>query len=96
MSTSHHLIPKVVKLEMDIKQRLDRLGALKHRSPHWLMKAAIARYLEEEEYNEQIKQETLSRWKEAENGKVVSHQAVLQWLDTWGTDEESDRPVCGS
>lgn len=88
-------IPKVVKLDSDTRDRLERLGELKHRSPHWLMKEAITRYLEQEEYNERLNQETLARWQEAEKGKVVSHQAVSKWLDTWGTDEESDRPPCG-
>lgn len=46
------------------------------------MKEAIARYLEQEEYNERLKQETIARWQEAENGKIVSHQAVVTWLDT--------------
>ena len=91
-----HPIPKVVKLEPDIRDRLERLGEIKHRSPHWLMKDAITRYLEEEEHNEQLNRETLARWQEAEQGKVVSHQAVSKWLDTWGTDTESDKPPCGS
>ncbi len=88
-------IPKVVKLDPDIRDRLEHLGEIKHRSAHWLMKEAITRYLEQEEYNEQLNRETLARWQEAEQGKVVSHQALSEWLDTWGTDEASDRPPCG-
>jgi len=88
-------ISKVVKLDPDIRDRLDRLGEAKNRSPHWLMKEAITRYLEQEEFNEQLNKETLARWQEAEHGKVLSHQAVSEWLDTWGTGEESDRPPCG-
>lgn len=48
--------------------------------------------LTEEEYNEKLNQETLARWKEVENGKVVSHQAVIQWLNTWGSDKETAVP----
>ena len=92
---SSHPIPKVVKLDPAIRDRLERLGEAKHRSPHWLMKEAITRYLEQEEYNEQLSRETLARWQEAESGKVISHHAVSKWLDTWGTDEENDRPPCG-
>jgi predicted transcriptional regulator len=88
-------IPKVVKLDPDIRDRLEYLGKTKHRSTHWLMKEAITRYIVEEEYQEQLNQETLTRWHEAEQGKVVSHKAVSKWLDTWGTDNESDRPLCG-
>lgn len=86
-------IPKVVKLDPAIKDRLERLGEIKHRSVHWLMKEAITHYVEQEEFNEQLNQETIARWQEAEQGKIVSHQAVSKWLDTWGTDEESDRPL---
>lgn len=96
MSASHQAVPKVVKLDPNTKERLERLGKIKHRSPHWLMKEAIDRYLEQEESTEQLKQETIARWQEAESGKVVSHQAVLSWFETWGTEEESDRPPCGN
>ncbi len=95
MSAQPRLIPKVVKLETSVKKRLEKLGTLKHRSPHWLMREAIMRYLDEEEHHEQLKQETEIRWKEAISGKTVSHQAVSEWLDTWGSDDESDRPPCG-
>lgn len=44
--------------------------------------------------HEELNRETLARWQEAEQGKVVSHQAVNNWLDTWGTEEESERPPC--
>ena len=90
------LIPKVVKLEPQIKVRLERLGKIKERSAHWLMQEAIARYLDDEEYQEQLNQETLNRWQEAGQGKIVSHKAVSEWLNTWGTDAEQDRPACGT
>lgn len=96
MVVQHQLVPKVVKLEPSIKERLERLGELKHRKAHWLMKEAIVRYLEQEEYQEQLKQETLARWQEAESGRTVNNVAVMNWLDTWGTQDESDRPPCGS
>ena len=44
--------------------------------------------------SEQLNRETLARWQEAEQGKVVSDQAVSKWLDTWGTDKKK-RPPCG-
>lgn len=90
------LVSKVVKLDVSVKKRLERLGKVVHRSPHWLMKEAITRYLVQEEDNEQLKRETLKRWTEAESGKVVSGRAVAKWLDTWGTTCEEDRPPCES
>ena len=59
------------------------------------MKEVIIRYLEQEEYREGLNRETLTRWQEAEHGKVVSHQSVSNWLDTWGMAGD-DRPPCGT
>ena len=85
-------IPKVVKLDPDIKDRLDRLAEIKDRSSHWLIKEAVTEYVVFQEQNEKLKQETLARWKEAESGKVVNNQAVEKWLDSWGTEHEEDKP----
>ena len=90
------IVPKVIKLDLSIKSRLDRLSKVKDRSAHWLMQEAIARYLDQEEYHLQLNQETVARWQEAEQGKVVSHKSVSEWLTTWGTETETDRPVCGT
>ena len=92
--TTHSIHPTGVKLEMAIKSRLKKLGKLKHRTMHWLMKEAISQYIENEEQIEKLKQETLKRWKEAEQNKVVSNPSMMAWLDTWGTDHEAGRPPC--
>jgi predicted transcriptional regulator len=81
-----------VKLEESTKARLNRLGKIRQRSNHWLMKQAIEQYLEHEEYEELEKQETLRRWREAQNGLVIEHDKVETWLDTWGTDLEKEQP----
>ncbi len=57
------------------------------------MKKAVIHNPDEKEYNQKINQETLKRWQEAENGHTVSHEAMIQWLDTWGTDNEGERPL---
>ncbi|MCK4609296.1 MAG: CopG family transcriptional regulator [Gammaproteobacteria bacterium] len=93
--TTHAIHPTGVKLEATIKARLQKLGKIKHRTIHWLMKEAISNYVEHEEKAEALKQETLDRWhNEAEQNKVVSNESVMDWLDTWGTDNETGRPPC--
>jgi predicted transcriptional regulator len=86
--------PTGVKLDPTIKVRLKKLGKLKHRTIHWLMKEAILQYLAHEERAEKLKKETLARWQEAEQNRVVSNKSVMTWLDTWGTDHEVGRPSC--
>lgn len=87
--------PTGVKLEPSIKIRLEKLSKLKHHTMHWLMKEAIVQYLEQEETAERLKKETLARWEqEAMCNKFVDNESVMAWLDTWGTDHETERPSC--
>lgn len=83
-----------IKLPVKLKTRLQKLGKLKQRSAHWLMKEAIEHYLDEEEGLEKLKQVTLNRWKEAERNQVVANSEVISWLNTWGTEQEKERPKC--
>ncbi len=87
--------PMAVKLDPEMKERLMRLAAAKKRSPHWLMKEALREYTEKEERAERLRQETLERWETYEiGGESVSNEAMLVWLDTWGTENETGRPEC--
>jgi predicted transcriptional regulator len=79
-----------VRLKPEIKEKLLHLSKIKDRSPHWIMNKAITTYVEQENKNEQLRQETLERWKEVEQGQVVDHEKVSKWLDSWGTDSEED------
>lgn len=83
-----------IKLPVKLKARLQKLGKLKQRSAHWLMKDAIEHYLDEEEELEKLKQTTLSRWQEAEEEQTIANDKVISWLNTWGTEQEQDRPKC--
>jgi len=93
MTTPSHLIPTSLKLDASLKDRLEKIGVAKQRKLHWLLKEAVQRYVEQEEQTEQFRQETLRRWTEAEAGKTVTHEAVMAWLDSWGTDKEGSRPA---
>ena len=71
-----------VKLDAETRARLRKLGEAKHRSPHWLMKEAIRRYLEVEERYEQEKAEDLARYQEyLDTGTHITHTDMMAWLD---------------
>jgi len=70
-----------VKLENDVKERIQHLGELKDRSSHWLMKQAILDYLEKEEKIEQDKLEDRQRWEHyAQTGEAITHDDMKDWL----------------
>jgi len=60
------------------------------------MKAAIERYLDQEESAEHLTSETLECWERYEaTGEHISHDAITAWLETWGTEEEGQCPNPG-
>ena len=84
-----------VKLDDDLKNRIQHLANLRHRSAHWIMCEAIRDYVEREEAKEGFKQEALASWKAyQETGRHLTAQEVRDWLKTWGTDNEKDIPEC--
>lgn len=71
-----------VKLDDKTQTRLKKLGKLRDRSPHWLMRKAIDEYLEREEKYERQRAEDLARWEHyVLTGEAVDHEKVEPWLN---------------
>lgn len=69
--------PQAVKLDDETKKRLQELGEIKDRSPHWMMKTAIDEYLAREERYEHQRQEDLQRWdRYVLTGESYTHEQV--------------------
>ena len=84
-----------VKLDDELKSRIQRLADMRHRSAHWIMREAIRDYVEREEARESLKQEALASWTAyQETGRHLTGQEVRNWLNTWGTDKEIQIPQC--
>ena len=87
--------PVAIKINEDIKARIQRLAEARHRTPHWLMREALTQYVEREEKREAFKRDTLQAWEEYRTtGQHVTAEAVDTWLASWGTDNESPAPAC--
>ncbi|MBT5827041.1 MAG: ribbon-helix-helix protein, CopG family [Gammaproteobacteria bacterium] len=84
-----------VKLDDDLKVRLQQLADSRQRTPHWMMREAIRDYVEREEKRESFKQEAISSWEEYQETELhLTGKEVQNWLKTWGTDGETDIPPC--
>jgi len=84
-----------VKLDDVLKKRIQHLADLRHRSAHWIMREAIRDYVEREEARESFKQESLASWTAyQETGQHLTGQEARDWLNTWGTDKETEVPEC--
>lgn len=70
-----------IKLDEATRARLQALGGLKERSPHWLMKRAIAEYLDREERYEREKKEDMRRWRQyQESGAYIDDADMREHL----------------
>lgn len=84
-----------VKLDDDLKNRLQYLADARHRTPHWIMREAILDYVVREEAKECFKREAVASWKAyQENGRHLTGKDVRGWLNTWGTNKETEIPSC--
>ena len=84
-----------VKIDDELKSRIQRLADIRHRSAHWIMREAIRDYVEREEARESFKQEALASWTVyQETGRHLTGQEAREWLKTWGTNHETEPPAC--
>ena len=69
-----------VRLNEDIRLRLEALGKVRDRTPHYLMKSAVERFLEVEEALETERQLVKNRWQKFElTNEAVDHADVKTW-----------------
>ncbi len=84
-----------IKIDDELKGRVQHLAGLRKRSPHWIMREAIAQYVEREEARESFKQEAQASWTAyQETGRHLTGQEVRTWLNAWGTEAETELPKC--
>lgn len=84
-----------VKLDDDLRDRIRSLAESKQRSSHWVMREAIQEYVSREEKRASFDRATEESWRHfEETGLHLTGEEVFAWMDTWGTDEESEPPAC--
>ena len=84
-----------IKLDDELKGRVQSLAAARRRTSHWIMREAIAQYVEREEKREALRQDTLKAWEDVQaSGLHATAEEVEKWLSSWGTDNELPAPEC--
>ena len=84
-----------VKINNELKQRIDSLAKSKKRTAHWIMREAIEEYVIREEKRQSFVSEAQKSWKDyQQDGLHVTFDEVSGWIDSWGTDQEKAIPEC--
>lgn len=83
-----------VRLDEQLEKRLNALAEKTQRSKSFLAKEALTRYIEDEERKQRENELTMARWNEyQETGETVSNESMMDWLESWGTEQEKSCPV---
>lgn len=94
MSVAH---PVAVKLDPEVHARVRQLAKTQHRSAHYLMREAIAQYVEREEKRAALRQDALQAWAGYQTtGQHVSHTEADAWLAKLEAGQDAEPPECHS
>lgn len=89
------VIATSVKLDDELKKRVQHLAEARRRTSHWIMREAIAEYVAREEKREALRQDVLGAWEEFQTtGLYATAEEVDSWLASWGSDKELPAPEC--
>lgn len=84
-----------LKLDIEMKAKVQQIAAAQRRSPHWVMREAIGQYVEREGRREELRQEVISRWEHYRaTGLHVSGEAADAWLAKLEAGEDAEIPEC--
>ena len=80
-----------IRVPIDVKRRLDKLANVTSRTRSWLAADAVSAYVAQHDWQLAEIEEGI---KDADAGRVVPHEDVKRWLNSWGTDHELPPPAC--
>jgi RHH-type rel operon transcriptional repressor/antitoxin RelB len=72
-----------VRIEDNMLERIDSLAETLSRPRSWVIKEAIARFVE---YEEWFVQEVKNGLREVEQGKIATDKEVTEAFNKWGVD----------
>ena len=81
-----------VRMPDELLGQLDRAAEKLRRSKGWIINDAVKEYLIREERKAQMLEETLKAVADIKAGRVIDGAEVMDWLESWGTDEEKAPP----
>jgi len=73
-----------------LAEKVDALAARTERSRGWIMKQALAAWVDQEEERHMLTLEALA---DVDAGRLVDHEAVVAWADSLATDEPLPPPA---
>jgi predicted transcriptional regulator len=84
-----------LKLDTDLKARIQRLASARRRSPHWIMREAVEQFVAREEKRESFRQDALAAWAHYQStGLHATADEADAWLAKLEAGEDAEAPEC--
>ncbi len=72
-----------------LAEKVDAMAARLDRSRGWVMKQALAAWVDQEQERHRM---TLEALDDVDAGRVIDHEAIVAWADSLGTDKPLPPP----
>ncbi|HFO0273531.1 TPA: CopG family ribbon-helix-helix protein [Enterobacter asburiae] len=84
-----------IKLDDDLKNRLQHLAESRRRSAHWIMREAITQYVEREEKREAYLRDAKNAWEDFQRtGLHITEEEADEWLAKLAAGNDVEPPEC--
>lgn len=84
-----------VKVDDDLKDRINRLASSQDRSEQQVIREAIEQYVTREEARRSFLDEAHESWAQYQRTKLhLTGEETCSWLDQWGGENEPGPPAC--
>jgi predicted transcriptional regulator len=84
-----------LKLDPELKQRVQRLASARRRSAHWVIREAVEQYVGREEQREKLRRDALAAWSHYQTtGLHATAEEADAWLARLEAGENAKAPAC--
>lgn len=88
-------LPMSIRLDVTAREKLKAIAARQKRTPHALATEAIHMLIEQKEREYAWVESCDAALKHFdETGLHATHDEVMAWVESWGTDKELPAPAC--
>ncbi len=80
-----------IEVPVAVKERLEEMARASSRSKRSLIQGALIAFLDLYDWQVEAIRQGVA---DADAGRVINHEAVAAWLESWGTENELPAPRC--
>jgi predicted transcriptional regulator len=81
-----------IRLAPELDDRVTAIATRLDRPKSWVVEQAVKEFLDLQTWHIAAIEEGL---RDAEAGRVVVHEQVVSWVESWGRPDEKPMPECG-